>query len=164
MPFFMRRVRENFILFLLMGFIYHIIYHNVPMPDNPIALPISYGGALIIAMFGYIFFLHSYLMNVGDLKLYFKVNILAYCAYMIFYYIFLTIDMNFWRISEWTIFDKLYGMFMMPYSLFEPFGLNRVFSSLIVHIIFILVIGIIPFLVKEYYDPLEEYLKTKEDN
>ena len=78
-----------------------------------------------------------------------------------FYYIFLAIDMNLWRISEWTLFDTLYGMFFMPYSLFEPFGLDRVLSSLIVHIIFLLVIGVVPFFIREQYDPLEEYLKIE---
>ncbi len=161
MPFLHRRIRENFILFLLMGFLYHLIYRSIELPISPYALPISYGGAVVLAMFGYVFFLYTYLLNVGDLRVYFKVNFIAYGVYMAFYYIFLTIDMNFWRISEWTIFDKLYGMFMMPYSLFEPFGLGRVSSSLIVHIIFLLVIGVVPFFIREQYDPLEEYLKIE---
>ena len=163
MPFLHRRIRENFILFLLMGFLYHIIYRSVELPMSPYALPISYGGALVIAMFGYIFLLHTYLLNVGDLKIYFKVNLIAYGAYLAFYYIFLIIDMNFWRISSWTIFDKLYGMLMMPYSLFEPFGLNRVLSSALVHIIYLLVIGIVTLFVREQYDTLEEYFKSDND-
>lgn len=163
MPFIRRRIRENFILFLVMGFLYHIIYRSVQIPDYPYSLSISYGGAIVIAMFAYVFFLYTYLLNVGDLRIYFKVNFIAYGLYMVFYYIFLAIDMNFWRISEWTLFDKLYGMFFMPYSLFEPFGLDRVLSSLIVHIIFLLVIGVVPFLIREQYDPLEEYLKIESE-
>lgn len=164
MPFLHRRIRENFILFLLMGFLYHIIYRSIELPISPYALPISYGGVIVIAMFAYVFFLYTYLMNVGNLGIYFRVNYIAYGVYMTFYYIFLTIDMNFWRISEWTFFDKLYGMFMMPYSLFEPFGLGRVLSSAIVHIIFLLVIGLVPLLVREQYDPLEEYFKIETED
>ncbi len=163
MPFIRRRIRENFILFLLMGFLYHIIYRSIELPISPYALPISYGGAIVVAMFGYLFLLYTYLLNVGDLRVYFKVNVIAYSLYILFYYIILTIDMNFWRISEWTIFDKIYGMFMMPYSLFEPFGLSRVLSSALVHIIFLLVIGIVPLFIREYYDPLEEYFQSDND-
>lgn len=163
MPFIRRRVRENFVLFLVMGFLYHIIYRSIELPAYPHALPISYGGVIAVAMFAYVFFLHTYLMNVGDLRIYYKVNFISYGIYMVFYYIFLAIDMNFWRISEWTFFDRLYGMFFMPYSLFEPFGLDRVLSSLLVHIAFLLAVGVVPLFVREYYDPLEEYF-TNDNN
>jgi len=158
MPFFWKRFRENLVLFFLMGLLYTIIYHFAVMPSATYAVTISYGGALVLALFAHSYCLYSYLINVGELKPYIWVNFVAYLSYMVIYY-------GVYIASEFLggIVNTVYKFFFMPYDLFAIWGLKTWLSALIVHIIYIISIAVIPFLARENIDPFEEYFTTNEE-
>ena len=158
MPFLFSRIRENVLLFSVIGLIYSLIYTNIQMPNYEFALPISCGGFLIIALFIHEYFLYSYLDNIGDANVYLLTNLVSYSVYMILFYIifFLSLfNVGFFR----TIYDYIFK----PYDVFAYFGLSRGISALIVHIIYISTIIVTPFFVKDNsINPLEEYLGREE--
>lgn len=158
MPFLGRRIRENLVLFLLMGALYFVIYHRVSMPDTQYALYISYGGTLAIEMLLYIWCMYIYLLNVGELKVYIRANLISYGVYAVIFYIV-------YMLSELLggVFGTVYSIFFLPFGVGGCIGLNTLLSSSIVHVLFIAVIFAVPLLVHERYDLTEEYFNSLED-
>lgn len=157
MPFLFRRIRENVFLFIAMGLLYFFIYRKVQMPDNAIALPISLGGFLVIALFAYEYFLYSYLLNIGNANIYLVTNLVAYAVYMVFFYVI------YFAGYSASLFQAVYDTLFKPYDLFVFAGLSRGLSSLLVHIVYMGAVVITPFFVKDNsVNPLEDYLKSEE--
>lgn len=157
MPFFWRRLRENLVLFFGMGLLYTIIYHFATIPDATYAVTISYAGALILAFFAHLYFLHSYLLNVGDLKSYMLVNVAAYLVYVVIYYVIYLINEC---VGGW--FRTVYWIFLMPYDVFVIWGAKTWLSAAIVHIIYLISVALMPFTLRESSDPLEEYFSAND--
>lgn len=159
MPFLFRRIRENIFLFIAMGLLYFFIYRNVQMPDNAIALPISYGGFLIFAMFIHEYFLYSYLLNIGNPNVYLLTNLVAYAVYVVFFYII-------YFLGTYLVpaIGTFYNIIFKFYDLFVFTGISRGFSSFLVHIVYIISIIITPFFIKDNtVNPLDNYLKSEEE-
>ena len=154
MPFLFRRIRENLYLFTAIGLIYFLIYKNVHMPDNAIALPIACGGFLAVAMFLYEYFLYLYLINIGNPNIYLVTNLAAYAVYMILFYI-----IYFLSIYHVPTLGNIYQILFKLYSLFEFTGISTGLSALAVHGIFLAAVIVTPFFVKDNSStPLDEYL------
>ena len=159
MPFLGRRIKENLFVYLLMGLLYSIIYKNVSMPDTVQALHISYGGALVVAMFLYVYCMYTYLMNVGDLPCFIRVNIVAYAVYVVVFYALYAA-----AALLGGVFLEIYRIFFQPFSVFGFLGLSSLVSSVIVHILNLAVIFVVPFFIRDNYDPTEDYFNSVENS
>lgn len=158
MPFLFSRIRENIVLFTVIGLIYSLIYNNIQMPDYPFTLPISCGGFLIVALFLHEYFLYSYLNNIGDANVYLLTNLVSYGVYIVLFYIIF-----FFSMFNISFFRTVYEFIFRPYDVFAYLGTSRGVSTLLVHIIYIASIILTPYFVKDNsVNPLEEYLNREE--
>lgn len=161
MPFLFKRVRETFVLFIVMGLVYSFIYKNIHFTVNPYAFPISCGGFLVLALFAFVYLLYLYLENINDLRIYFFTNYTAYIIYMAVFYILYTIaafDVPFIRTAYLILFN--------PYNVFCYWNLSPLLSSLLVHIIYLVVIAVTPFTI-EFIDyiisgPIDNYIMLEQ--
>lgn len=159
MPYLGRRLRENFLLFLAMGLVYYFLYHNAILPAGKFPMAISYAGVLIVALFIYVYFLHTYLVNVGDVRDYIVVNASAYIVYVVVYYITLML-----YALVGGVFARIYALFFAPFNLFCVWGVNTALSALLVHIIYVAVIWIVPVFFWEKPMPYGDYFQEIDEN
>lgn len=143
MPFLFKRIRENSFLFFLVGIIYYVVYHKLAnAPNTGETILVSCMGFLAVGAIFYCIYLKSYLMSFEAINIYMKTNLLAYLGYVLIFYVIYALDA--------LVGGGIYELLFAPYDMLIVFGLGRLMSTVVVHILFMAVTFLLPYFVRRH--------------